>query len=124
MTDKKPLSERNIGTKYINPALEKAGWNIQTQVREEVSFTDGRIYVKGNLSTRDKRKRAGYILYYKPNIPTAIIEAKVGKLLAICDQLEAQITQNKTHAEQLIQAVLKGAFQQSSTELMNEEEVA
>jgi len=79
MSDKKSLSERDICTKYINPALEKAGWNIQTQVREEVSFTDGRIYVKGNLSTRGKRKRADYILYYKPNIPIAIIEAKDNK---------------------------------------------
>jgi len=60
MTDKKSLSERDICTKYINPALEKAGWNIQTQVREEVSFTDGRIYVKGNLSTRGKREHANF----------------------------------------------------------------
>jgi len=79
MADKKSLSERDICTKYITPALEKAGWDIQTQVREEVSFTNGRIYVKGNLSTRGKRKRADYILYYKPNIPIAIIEAKDNK---------------------------------------------
>jgi len=76
MTSKKDLSERDICTKFIQPALEKAGWNPQTQIREEVSFTDGRIYVKGNLTTRGKRKRADYILYYKPNIPIAIIEAK------------------------------------------------
>jgi type I restriction enzyme R subunit len=79
MVSKKDLSERDICTKYINPALEKAGWNMKTQIREEVSFTDGRIYVKGNLSTRGKRKRADYILYYKPNIPIAIIEAKDNK---------------------------------------------
>lgn len=76
MTSKKDLSERDICTKYINPALEKAGWNMLTQIQEEVSFTDGRIYVKGNLTSRGKRKRADYILYYKPNIPIAIIEAK------------------------------------------------
>jgi len=76
MTNKKELSERDICTKFINPALEKAGWDMQKQVREEVSFTDGRIYVKGNLSVRGKRKRADYVLYYKPNIPIAIIEAK------------------------------------------------
>ncbi|MEA3416105.1 MAG: DEAD/DEAH box helicase family protein, partial [Thermodesulfobacteriota bacterium] len=70
------LSERDICTKYINPALEKSGWDMKRQVREEVSFTDGRIYVKGNMSARGKRKRADYILYYKPNIPVAIIEAK------------------------------------------------
>ena len=76
MTNKKDLSERDICTKYISPALERAGWDMHKQVREEVSFTDGRIYVKGNLSARGKRKRADYILYYKPNIPIAIIEAK------------------------------------------------
>jgi len=79
MTNKKSLSERDICTKYIPPALQQAGWNIQTRIREDVSFTDGRIYVKGNLSTRGKRKRADYILYYKPNIPIAIIEAKDNK---------------------------------------------
>jgi len=79
MTNKKDLSERDICTKFITPALEKAGWDMQKQVREEVSFTDGRIYVKGNLSVRGKRKRADYILYYKPNIPVAIIEAKDNK---------------------------------------------
>jgi len=72
MTSKKALSERDICSKYIQPALEKAGWNSLTQIREEVTFTDGRIYVKGNLTSRGKRKRADYILYYKPNIPTGI----------------------------------------------------
>lgn len=79
MTTKKELSERDICSKYIQPALEKAGWNSLTQIREEVSFTDGRIYVKGNLTSRGKRKRADYILYYKPNIPIAVIEAKDNK---------------------------------------------
>jgi type I restriction enzyme R subunit len=85
MTSKKNLTERDICTKYIQPALEKAGWNQITQIREEVSFTDGRIYVKGNLSSRGKRKRANYILYFKPNIPIAIIEAAKG------DDLLAQL---------------------------------
>ncbi len=79
MTQKKELSERDICTKFITPALVNAGWDLQKQIREEVSFTDGRIYVKGNLTTRGKRKRADYILYYKPNIPVAIIEAKGNK---------------------------------------------
>lgn len=77
--NKKNLSERDICTKFINPAIEKAGWNMRTQVREEVSFTDGRIIVQGNLYTRGKNKRADYILYYKSNIPIAIIEAKDNK---------------------------------------------
>ena len=73
---KKTLSERDICTKFINPALANAGWDLRKQVREEVSFTDGRIIVQGQLHTRGKRKRADYILYYKPNVPIAIIEAK------------------------------------------------
>ena len=74
--NKKELSERDICTKFINPAIKQAGWNLKKQVREEVSFTDGRVIVQGKMHTRGKRKRADYILYYKPNIPIAIIEAK------------------------------------------------
>jgi type I restriction enzyme R subunit len=74
--NKKDLSERDICTKFINPSIKKAGWDIDTQVREEVGFTDGRIYVRGKLHTRGAQKRADYILYYKPNIPIAVIEAK------------------------------------------------
>lgn len=79
MIDKKSLSERDICTKYITPAIEKAGWNRFTQFLEEVSFTDGKIYVRGKLHTRGTAKRADYILYYKPNIPIAIVEAKDNK---------------------------------------------
>ena len=74
--DKKQLSERDICTKYITPALEKVGWDVTTQVREEFPLTKGRIIVRGKLHTRAKHKRADYVLFYKPNIPIAIIEAK------------------------------------------------
>lgn len=77
--DKKSLSERDICTKYITPAIEKAGWDKHTQLLEEVSFTDGKIYVRGKLTARGAKKRADYILYYKPNIPIAIVEAKDNK---------------------------------------------
>ena len=73
---RKALSERDICTKFITPSLVAAGWNVDTQIREEVGFTDGRIYVRGKIHTRGAQKRADYILYYKPNIPIAIIEAK------------------------------------------------
>ena len=76
MLNKSTLSERDICTKYITPALEKAGWDKNLQILEEVGFTNGRIYVRGKLTARGKRKRADYILYYKTNIPIAIIEAK------------------------------------------------
>ena len=74
--NKSALSERDICTKFITPHLIAAGWDLQTQVREEVGFTDGRIYVRGRLHARGARKRADYILYFKPNIPIALIEAK------------------------------------------------
>src|SRR5690625_1136825 len=74
--DKKKLSERDVCTKYINPALQNAGWDMHSQVREEVSFTAGRIIVRGRLHTRGKRRRADYGLSYKQNMPIAIIEAK------------------------------------------------
>jgi len=75
--DKKQLSERDICTKYITPALERAGWDIFTQVREEFTLTNGRIIVRGKLHTRAKNnKRADYVLFYKPNVPIAVIEAK------------------------------------------------
>lgn len=76
MINKKLLSERDICTKFITPALMKAGWDDQKQIREEYSFTAGRIYVKGNLWTRGKQKRADYLLFYKPNMPIAVVEAK------------------------------------------------
>jgi type I restriction enzyme, R subunit len=76
MTTKKELSERDICTKYILPALVKAGWNLETQVREEVYFTDGRIIVKGDKTVRGERKRADIVLYIRPNIPVAVVEAK------------------------------------------------
>jgi type I restriction enzyme R subunit len=74
--EKRSLSERDICTKFITPALRRAGWDEINQIREEVSFTKGRIIVRGKLVSRGKGKRADYILSVKPNIPIAIIEAK------------------------------------------------
>ena len=74
--DKKRLSERDICTKFITPALRTAGWDEMVQIREEVSFTKGRIIVRGRLVSRGKSQRADYLLSVKPNIPIALIEAK------------------------------------------------
>lgn len=74
--NKRDLTERDICTKFITPAVAQAGWDLLSQVREEVAFTKGRIIVRGKLVTRGKANRADYILYYKPNIPLALIEAK------------------------------------------------
>lgn len=73
---KKNLTERDICTKFITPALESAGWDIHTQILEEFPLTKGRIIVRGKLHVRAQHKRADYVLFYKPNIPIAVIEAK------------------------------------------------
>lgn len=77
--NKKDLSERDICTKFITPAIIKSGWDKDSQIREEVSFTAGKVIVRGKLVSRGKGKRADYILYYKNNIPLAVIEVKDNK---------------------------------------------
>lgn len=77
--NKKDLSESDIKAKFITPAVTGAGWDEQTQLGREIFFTDGRIYVKGRMTARGKRKFADYILFYKPNVPIAVIEAKDNK---------------------------------------------
>ena len=74
--EKTRLSESDVCAKYINPALYQAGWDEATQIRREVSFTKGRIIVRGKLVSRGEGKRADYVLYHKPNLPIAVIEAK------------------------------------------------
>lgn len=74
--NKKDLSESDIKAKFITPNILKAGWDEHTQIGREIYFTDGRIYVKGKMTRRGTRKFADYILFYKPNVPIAVIEAK------------------------------------------------
>ena len=80
--DNYQLSERDICTKFITPAIVQAGWQ-QHQFREEVSLTDGRVMVRGKLAARIKNpdakggpKRADFVLYARPNLPIAVVEAK------------------------------------------------
>ena len=80
MTDtvnKKELSERDICTKYITPAVERAGWDVMTRVREEFPLTDGQILVRGKRVKRGALKRADYVLFHQGHLPLAVIEAKV-----------------------------------------------
>lgn len=74
--DKKALTEQDIRSKYISPAIHAAGWDPMRQVREEVQLTKGRVIVKGELSTRAEAKRADYVLYHRSNLPIAVVEAK------------------------------------------------
>ena len=77
--NKTTLTEADIRSKFITPALvgrngEK--WDLVTQIREEVFFTKGRVIVRGKIVKRGEAKKADYLLYYKPNLPLAVIEAK------------------------------------------------
>ena len=74
--NKKDLSEADICTKFITPAIEACGWDSKTQFRQEVYFTAGRITVRGQRAERAEGKKADYILYLQPNLPIAVIEAK------------------------------------------------
>ena len=79
--DKKDLSETDICDLFITPAITAAGWDQMTQIRREVTLTPGPIMVRGNLSTRNKKKKkfADYVLYYQPGVPIAVVEAKDNK---------------------------------------------
>ncbi len=70
------LSEADIRSKFITPAIISAGWDLMTQIREEYAITKGRIVAKGKVCKREKPLQADYVLFYKPNKPIAIIEAK------------------------------------------------
>lgn len=77
--DKKRLSETDIITKFILPAVEQSGWNPMTQLRQEVKLRDGKVIVRGQVGARKTVKSADIVLYHKPNIPLAVIEAKANK---------------------------------------------
>lgn len=74
--DKKSLSEMDIRTKFITPAIVSAGWSSFSQMREEYKITNGRIIACGKVCKREAPLKADYILFYKPNKPIAVIEAK------------------------------------------------
>jgi len=77
--DKKKLSETDIITKFIMPSVLKSGWNVMTQIRQEVKLRDGKVIVRGQMGMRKTVKSADIVLYHKPNIPLAVIEAKANK---------------------------------------------
>lgn len=123
--DKKNLSERNICTKYITPAILRAGWS-QNQLREEVKLTDSRVMVRGTLAARINNpdakggpKHADYVLLYaRPNLPKDLVVPvppieeqritvkKLKRLLGLCDQLEKPLTKTQRTAERLAQAAV------------------
>ncbi|WP_443080143.1 EcoAI/FtnUII family type I restriction enzme subunit R [Thiomicrospira sp. S5] len=77
--NKKQLTETDIITKYILPAVIQKGWDSMTQIRQEVKLRDGKVIVRGQVAARKKVKSADIVLYHKPNLPLAVIEAKANK---------------------------------------------
>lgn len=76
--EKKKLSECDVCDLFITPAIINAGWDPMTQIRREVTLTPGPVVVRGNMSSRNKKKKkfADYVLSWEPGIPVAVIEAK------------------------------------------------
>jgi type I restriction enzyme R subunit len=79
--EKKALSETDICDLFITPAIREAGWDAMRQIRREVTLTPGPIVVRGNMSSRNKKKKkfADYVLYWEPGVPVAVVEAKDNK---------------------------------------------
>lgn len=76
--EKQKLSEVDICDLFITPAIKEAGWNQLTQIRREVTLAPGPIVVRGNMSSRNKKKKkfADYVLLREAGVPIAIVEAK------------------------------------------------
>ena len=77
--NKAKLSETDIISKFIMPAVQSAGWDLMKQIRQEVKLRDGKVIVRGAVAMRTTVKSADIVLYHKPNMPLAVIEAKANK---------------------------------------------
>ncbi len=78
---KAQLSETDICDRFITPALVQAGWTREQHILREYTLRPGRVVVRGQASHRDKASmlRADYVLFHKPNVPLAVVEAKDAK---------------------------------------------
>ncbi|OEE41305.1 EcoAI/FtnUII family type I restriction enzme subunit R [Vibrio anguillarum] len=77
--NKAKLSETDIITKFILPAIKNSGWDDMAQIRQEVKLRDGKVIVRGQAAARKKVKSADIVLYHKPSMPLAVVEAKANK---------------------------------------------
>ncbi|ELE2041480.1 DEAD/DEAH box helicase family protein [Vibrio vulnificus] len=76
---KSQLSEADIISKFILPAIKENGWDDMNQIRQEVKLRDGKVVVRGQIAARKKVKSADIVLYHKPSMPLAVVEAKANK---------------------------------------------
>ena len=77
--DKSRLTESDIISKFILPAIKEADWDDMIQIRQEVKLRDGKVVVRGQAAARKKVKSADIVLYHKPGLPLAVVEAKANK---------------------------------------------
>ncbi|CAG20209.1 putative type I restriction enzyme R protein [Photobacterium profundum SS9] len=77
--NKKNLTETDIISKFIMPAIKGVGWDDMTQIRQEVALRDGKVIVRGQMGVRKTVKKADIVLYHKPSMPLAVVEAKANK---------------------------------------------
>ncbi|OED54681.1 DEAD/DEAH box helicase [Aliivibrio fischeri] len=77
--NKKNLTETDIITKFIMPSIKSAGWDDMSQIRQEVALRDGKVIVRGQIGMRKTVKKADIVLYHKPSMPLAVVEAKANK---------------------------------------------
>jgi hypothetical protein len=77
--DKKSLSESDICDLFISPAIKRAGWDPITQIRREVTLTPGPVIVRGNVASRNKKKKkfADYVLYQEPSVPNPCVQPRL-----------------------------------------------
>jgi type I restriction enzyme R subunit len=90
----KDLTEQDICSKIVLPAIVSSDWDLHQQIREQKTFTDGRITLHGKTVSRGEKKRADFILYHKNNLPIAVVEAKDGN-----HTVGAGLEQAKQYAE-------------------------
>ncbi|EHU5005201.1 DEAD/DEAH box helicase family protein [Vibrio vulnificus] len=76
---KSQLSEADIISKFILPAIKENGWDDMNQIRQEVKLRDGKVVVRGQIAARKKVQSADIVLYHKPSMPLAVVEAKANK---------------------------------------------
>lgn len=72
--DKQQMTEEDVKLNFITPALFNSGW--KDKIAMEMKITDGRVNLRGNLVSRDKAKKADYVLFMNKGNPIAIVEAK------------------------------------------------
>lgn len=77
--NKAKLTETDIVSKLILPAIKNAGWDDQTQIRQEFKLKDGKVVVRGHMAARQRARFADVVLFYKDGMPLAVIEAKANK---------------------------------------------